>query len=335
MGGQGIRSAAVIGSGIMGSQIAAQLAACGIPVLLLDMPSEEGRNRNALADKGKDALRKLKPSPVYSQEALHLISTGNTVDDLEKAGKTDWIIEAIIEQPGPKQELFGRLQGVMGPHSILSTNTSGIPLKLLCKDLRPEVQARFIGTHFFNPPRYLRLVEVIRGPQTSDETVNRINHVLAQVLNKVPVPALDSPAFIANRIGVQAMAKTLRITQDLGLTVEEVDALTGPVLSRPKTATFKLADLVGLDTLVHLLRNLDESFPKDGFAVDPVLEKLVAAKCLGRKTGAGFYRKSKEGMEVLDLKTGEYRPEQKARFEELKEVAKEEKSRGIRSTRAS
>lgn len=318
-----IKSATVIGSGIMGSQIAAHLAGCGIPVLLLDVPAE-GKNRNAISDKGKDGLKKIKPSPTYSNEALTLIRTGNTADHLADAGKTDLILEAIIEQPGPKIELFKRLQPVMGEHTILATNTSGIPLKILSRDLDHSLQERFIGMHFFNPPRYLRLVEVIKGPQTSKDTVDRVNHLLADVLGKVAVPALDSPAFIANRIGVHAMVATLQITQEMGLTVEEVDGLTGPLLGRPKTATFKLADLVGLDTLSHIVKNLQESFPGEIFKVDPILEKLIAAKAFGRKSGAGFYRKAKEGMEVLDLKTGQYRPEAKARFEELKDVVKEE-----------
>jgi 3-hydroxyacyl-CoA dehydrogenase len=318
-----IKSATVIGSGIMGSQIAAHFAGCGIPVLLLDVPAD-GKNRNAIADKGKDGLRKVKPSPFYSADALSLIRTGNTSDHLADAGKTDLIIEAIIEQPAPKIELFKRLQTVVGEHTLLATNTSGIPLKILSRDLDHSLQERFIGMHFFNPPRYLRLVEVIKGPSTSKESVERVNHLLTQVLGKVAVPALDSPAFIANRIGVHAMVATLQIAHDMGLSVEEVDGLSGPLLGRPKTATFKLADLVGLDTLVHIVKNLQESFPNETFKVDPVLEKLVAAKALGRKTGAGFYRKAKEGMEVLDFKSGEYRPESKARFEELKEVAKEE-----------
>lgn len=322
---QPIRSATVIGSGIMGSQIAAHLAGCGIPVLLLDIaPKEGGKNRNAIADKAKDGLRKIKPSPYYTLEALDLVTTGNTEDHLAEAGKTDWIIEAIVEQPGPKQELFKRLQSVMGPQTILATNTSGIPLKILSEGLQDSVKERFIGTHFFNPPRYLRLVEVIRGPKTAQETVDRINHVLTQVINKVPVPALDSPCFIANRIGVHAMVATLRLAQEMGLSVEEVDALTGPLLGRPKTATFKLADLVGLDTLVHIVNGLKQAFPDEIFDVDPVLKGLIDAKAFGRKTGAGFYRKTKEGMEVLDLKAGQYRPEAKARFEELKEVSKEE-----------
>lgn len=308
----------------MGSQIAAHLAGCGIPVLLLDILPEEGRNRNAIADKAKDGLRKVKPSPYYSVEALDLISTGNIEDHLAAAGKTDWIIEAIVEQPRPKQDLFRKLQEHMGPHTILASNTSGIPLKLLGSELSAPVQERFIGTHFFNPPRYLRLVEVIRGPRTSQETVDRINHVLTQVLNKVSVPALDSPAFIANRIGVHAMVATLSLAKEMGLSVEEVDALTGPLMGRPKTSTFKLADLVGLDTLVHIVNGLQQAFPKETFAVDPILQALVEKGAKGRKSGAGFYRKGKEGMDVLDLAKGEYRPEAKVRFEELKEVSKEE-----------
>ena len=319
---QPIRSATVIGSGIMGSQIASHLAGCGIPVLLLDIVKQGEKNRNAIADKAKDGLRKIKPSPFYSAEALDLITTGNTEDHLEEAGKTDWIIEAIVEQPGPKQELFKRLQGVMGPQAILATNTSGIPLKLLGQGLSDSVQERFIGTHFFNPPRYLRLVEVIKGPKTSRDTVNRIHHVLTQVINKVAVPALDSPCFIANRIGVHAMMATLMIAKEMGLTVEEVDGLTGPLLGRPKTATFKLADLVGLDTLVHIVNGLKQAFPDEIF--------VVKQGATGRKGGAGFYKKTKaaaggkDEMLVIDLKSGQYRPENKARFEELKEVSKEE-----------
>ena len=320
---QPIRSATVIGSGIMGSQIAAHLAGCGIPVLLLDIPAE-GKNKSAVADKARDALKKIKPSPLYSPDALDLITTGNTADHLAEAGKTDWIIEAIIEQPDPKRELFKKLQAVMGPHTILASNTSGIPLKILCQDLSASLQERFVGTHFFNPPRYLRLVEVIKGPKTSQLTVDRINHVLSQVLNKVAVPALDSPAFIANRIGVHAMVVTLKLAREMGLTVEEVDYLTGPLMGRPKTGTFRLADLVGLDTLMHIVKGLGPAFPNDVFAVDPVLQGLVDKKALGKKTGAGFYKKGKEGMEVLDLVKGEYRPESKPRFEEMKEFAKEE-----------
>ncbi len=322
---QPIRSATVIGSGIMGSQIAAHLAGCGIPVLLLDVPSE-GKDRNAVANKGRDGLKKVKPSPLYSSEATDLITTGNTADHLAEAGKTDWIIEAIIEQPKPKQELFQKLAPLMGPDTILATNTSGIPLRVLGEGLPEAVQQRFIGTHFFNPPRYLRLVEVIRGPKTSQVTADRIEHVLNAVLNKVPVPALDSPTFIANRIGVQAMVATVKIAKELGLSVEEVDALTGPLMGRPKTGTFKLVDLVGIDTLGHIINGLKQAFPKEDFSIDPVIQGLIDKKFFGRKSNAGFYRKgkSKEDMEVVDLKTGEYRPEAKARFEELKDVSKEE-----------
>jgi 3-hydroxyacyl-CoA dehydrogenase len=328
---QPIRSATVIGSGIMGSQIAAHLAGCGIPVLLLDVPTE-GKDRNAVANKGRDGLKKVKPSPLYSAEALDLITTGNTADHLAEAGQTDWIIEAIIEQPKPKQELFRKLAPHMGPDTILATNTSGIPLKVLGEGLPESVQQRFIATHFFNPPRYLRLVEVIRGPKTTQKTADRIEHVLNSVLNKVPVPALDSPTFIANRIGVQAMVATVKIAKELGLSVEEVDALTGPLMGRPKTGTFKLVDLVGIDTLGHIINGLKQAFPDEDFAIDPIIQGLIDKKFFGRKSNAGFYKKGKsaaggsgkDDMQVVDLKTGEYRAEAKARFEELKDVSKEE-----------
>ncbi len=318
-----IRYAAVFGSGIMGSQIAAHLAGCGIRVLLLDIPSE-GKNRNAISQKGLDGLRKIKPSPLYTSNVLNLIQVGNTEDDLEAAGKCDWVIEAIIEQTKPKLELFAKLNKVAGPDTIISTNTSGIPLKILAQNFSSSQSERFIGTHFFNPPRYLRLVELIAGPKTSDETIARMRHTIEVVLGKTAVSALDSPAFIANRIGVQAMVLTLQIADEMGLSVEEVDALTGPLLGRPKTGTFKLADLVGLDTLVHIIHNLAESFPTEKFPVHSVLQKLIDAKQLGRKTGAGFYKKVKEGFESIDLKSGEYKPSGKARFEELKSVIKEE-----------
>ncbi len=320
---QPIRSATVIGSGIMGSQIAAHLAGCGISVLLLDVPTD-GKQRSAIAIKGKDGLKKIKPSPLFTPEVLGLIKPGNTADHLADAGQTDWIIEAIIEQAGPKQELFKKLQALMGPNTILATNTSGIPLKILGQDLSPSVQERFIGTHFFNPPRYLRLVEVIRGPKTSSLTVDRINHVLTAVLNKVPVPALDSPAFIANRLGVHAVVATLKIAKESNLSVEEVDFLTGPLIGRPKTGTFRLADLVGLDTLGHIIKGLQHAFPTEGFGIDPILQSLIDKGALGKKAGAGFYKKGPEGMEVLDLVTGVYRPESKPGFAELKECLKED-----------
>ncbi len=318
-----IRTAAVVGSGIMGAQIAAHLASCGIAVWLLDLPAKEG-DRNATSAKGKAGLRKIKPSPFYSEEALALIRPGNTEDHIEEAAKSDWIIEAIVEQPGPKQELFANLEKFMGPSSILATNTSGIPLRELGKNLGADVRKRFIGTHFFNPPRYLRLVEVIRGPETSDATVARISHVLDQVLGKTPVPAFDSPAFIANRIGVHAMVMTMQVTREMGLSIEAVDTLTGPLMGRPKTGTYRLADLVGLDTLVHIINGLHQAFPDEIFAVDNGLQHLIDNKWIGKKVGSGFYRKAAAGLESFDLDKLEYRPQEKARFEELKGVMKED-----------
>jgi len=323
---QPIKSATVIGSGVMGAQIAAQLANCGIPVLLLDLPSE-GKNRNEIADKARLGLKKIKPSPLYTASSLNLIKTGNLEDHLEDAGKTDWVIEAIIEKPGPKIDLFQKLEKLKKPETIISTNTSGIPLASLAEKMSPGMSANFIGTHFFNPPRYLRLVEVIKGPKTSEETVKIIEHVLNNVINKVPVPANDVPAFIANRIGVHAMVNTQKITSEFNLTIEEVDKLTGSLIGRPKTGTYRLADLVGLDTLGHIIENLKEILPKeegDLFVIDDVLQKLIDNKAFGKKVGAGYYKKEGKNIKTLDLKTGDYREAIKPDFPQLKGCFKAE-----------
>ena len=322
-----IKRSAVIGSGVMGAQIAAQLANCGIPVLLVDLPAKEGKDRNALAAKAIAGLKKLKPSPIYTQASLNLIRPGNVEDHLKEIASADWIIEAIIEQPGPKKDLFKKLESHMGPHSILSTNTSGIPLATLCSDFSASLKKRFLATHFFNPPRYLRLVEIIKGPDTSDETVSLIEKTLKDRLNKVPVPALDVPCFIANRIGVHAMVNTLKITREFGLAIEEVDKLTGSLMGRPKTGTYRLADLVGLDTLVHIINNLSETLPekeREAFTVDPVLQTLIDRKDLGLKTGAGFYKKEGKTILGLDFDSGDYREGPKVKFDELGAAFKEE-----------
>ncbi len=321
-----IRSATVVGSGVMGAQIAAQLANCGIKVLLLDLPSEGGA-RNKIAETAIAGLKKIKPNPLYSKASLHLIKAGNLEDDLEAAGKTDWVIEAIIEKLEPKVQLFQKLSKVMKENTIISTNTSGIPLKTLAAGLPESFGKQFLGTHFFNPPRYLRLVEVIKGPQTSEDTLKRIDHVLNHILNKVAVPALDQPCFIANRIGVHAMVNTQKITDEFKLTIEEVDKLTGPLMGRPKTGTYRLADLVGLDTLAHIINNLNETLLGDDkgfFAIHPQLQNLIDQKLIGNKAGGGYYKKKGKDIYGLDLESGEHRISPKPDFPELKGAFKAE-----------
>jgi 3-hydroxyacyl-CoA dehydrogenase len=318
-----IRSASVIGSGVMGAQIAAQLANCGIPCLLLDLASE-GKNKNSLADNAKAGLKKIKPSPLYTADTLNLITTGNLDDDLTKAAQSDWVIEAIIEKEDIKLSLFEKLAPLVGPNTIISTNTSGIPLKTLSQKFNEDLASRFLGTHFFNPPRYLKLVEVIETQATSIETVERIEHTLFEVLNKIPVPCLDSPSFIANRVGVHAMVNVLKITREFNLTIEEIDKLTGSLMGRPKTGTFRLADLVGLDTLCHIINNMNGALPSEGafYTVDPILQKLFDDKRIGNKVGAGFYKKDGKTIFSLDLATGDYREAMKPDFPELKDVFK-------------
>lgn len=321
-----IKSATVIGSGVMGAQIAAHLAGCGIEVWLIDLPAKEG-NRSALAVKAKEGLKKAKPSPLYTSSALRLIKTGNLEDHLTQFTQVDWIIEAIVEKLEPKVDLFNKLCPHLKSDTILSTNTSGIPLSQMSSQLPSNVRGRFLGTHFFNPPRYLRLVEVISSPETSEETLKTITRCLQNQLNKVAVTALDVPCFIANRIGVYAMMSTLRLTKELGLSIEEVDALTGSLLGRPKTGTYKLADLVGLDTLGHILNNLYTTLPaseKEPFAIPPELKVLLDNGTLGKKTGAGFYKKDGKKSLVWDLKAKQYIESQKPQFEELKQAKKAE-----------
>ena len=285
------------------------------------------KNPNSIADSAKKNLLKIKPSPLYTKHSLNLIKTGNLEDHMKSAGQTDWVIEAIIEKYEPKISLFKKLEKVMADHTIISTNTSGIPLSELGKEFSNKFKANFLGTHFFNPPRYLRLVEVIKGPETSDDTLQRINKILTDVLNKVPVTALDVPCFIANRIGVHAMVNTQKLTSEFDLTIEEIDKLTGSLIGRPKTGTYRLADLVGLDTLGHIITNLNETLPAteaESFQVDTTLEKLISQKHFGKKVGAGYYKKEGKTIKGLDLHTGEYRDPMKPSFPELKEAFKQE-----------
>jgi 3-hydroxyacyl-CoA dehydrogenase len=334
-----VRKVAVLGSGVMGSAIAAHFANAGIPSLVLDIVPREPSDaekaagltlkdravRDRLAADSVKALRKAKPAPLFTADRIALIEVGNFEDDMSRLGEADWVVEVVKEDLDIKKKVLAAAAPHIGPEAILSSNTSGLSLAQMASVLPDALKPRFLGTHFFNPPRYMKLLEVIPTADTSPEVLSFVEDFSNTRLGKGIVPAKDTPNFIANRIGVHAMMVTLRVMQELGLTVEEVDALTGPVLGRPKTATFRLADLVGLDTFLHVADNVRRNVPDDEssdvFAAPEFLEKMVEKGLLGRKSGAGFYKKVKgaKGSEILtlDLATLEYREGKKASFSEL------------------
>ncbi len=320
-----LRRAAVLGAGTMGSRIAAHLANAGVPVLLLDLPSAAGP-RSAIAAAGLESLKKSKPAAFYSPSAAALIRTGNFEDDLALLADCDWIVEAVAENLEIKQQLLTRVAPHVHPHAFLTTNTSGIPVGSIASVLPQELRSRWFGTHFFNPPRYMRLVEVIPGPDTDAGAMQALSGFLDQHLGKEVVAARDTPNFIANRIGTYFILETLRVMEEEGLTVEEVDALTGTAIGLPRTGTFRLGDMVGLDILAHVARNFARaSAGKDAggqAALPAFLETMLERKWLGDKTGGGFYKKQrgadgKDARLVLDLKTLEYQPAAKPKLPAL------------------
>ncbi len=334
-------TAAVLGAGTMGAQIAAHLANVGWKVILLDIaptslpPEEEAKGltlqdravRNRHAKAGLERVSKLKPAPFYLPELASRIELGNFEDDFPRLKEADWVIEAVVERPDIKRELWTRVQSFVRPDAILSTNTSGLSIHEMSEDCSDEVKRRFMGTHFFNPPRYLKLLEIIPRKETDPELVEGMIHFAERVLGKRVVIARDTPGFIANRLGIHAMMVVFPLMQEFGMTIEEVDALTGPLIGHPRSATFRLADIVGLDVMASVAKNLHERLetPEERaiFALPEIVQKMIANGQLGEKTGAGFYRRLKDGtIEALDLNTGEYRPRQKARFAQFEAIAK-------------
>jgi 3-hydroxyacyl-CoA dehydrogenase len=319
------RSAAVLGAGTMGSRIAAHIANCGIPVLLLDIvPNSEAKSRNELAAAAIEALLKSKPAAFYEPSAARLVTPGNFEDDLPKLAKCDWIIEAVTENWAVKQALLTRVLPHLAANAILTTNTSGLPIAQIAASLgdmlTPTMRKRFFGTHFFNPPRYMRLLEVIPTADTDPAVVAAFTAFADRILGKQVVEAHDTPNFIANRIGVANMFSALTLMQQQGLTVEEVDALTGTAIGWPRTGTFRLADMVGIDILAHVSANFHEGAANVG--AEALIRTMVERRWLGDKTGHGFYKKAhnaegKEDRLVLDLATMEYRPLAKARIPSL------------------
>src|SRR5437016_6625273 len=326
-----IEKTVVLGAGTMGSRIAAHFANAGLPCILLDIvppnlsadaPSSE---RNKIVRAGLDAAKKSKPAAFFTPSLADRISIGNFEDDLARCTEADWIIEVVAENLEIKRKLLARVAQFRKPGAIVTTNTSGLPVHLIAEGMREEFQQHWAGTHFFNPPRYLKLVEVIPGPKTLKEVVESLSEFCDRRLGKGVVVAKDTPNFIANRIGTFSMLNALRLMGTLGMTVEEVDACTGPAVGWPKSATFRTADIVGLDVLVHVVKNITETPPNDEsrefYKVPALVEEMFKRKMLGDKTGQGFYKKVKGAGEkeilTLDVNTFEYRPRQKAKFASL------------------
>tara|TARA_Y100000385_G_C13103872_1_gene646220 strand:- start:2609 stop:4930 length:2322 start_codon:yes stop_codon:yes gene_type:complete len=309
----------------MGSRIACHLAQTGSEVLLLDLPAKEGP-RNATAAGHLKAALKSNPSPIYSKQFAKRIEVGNFDDDLGKLHDCDWIIEVIVERLDIKQQLFERVETVRKPGTLITSNTSGIPIKQLSAGRSEDFQAHFCGTHFFNPPRYLPLLEIIPGPQTLPAVLDFFTRYGEKVLGKQVVLCKDTPAFIANRVGVFAIQALFHTVQEMDLSVEAVDKLTGPAMGRPKSATFRTCDVVGLDTLVHVAKGVADNCVDDErrkvFEIPNYVQHLVDNNQLGSKSGAGFYKKikneqGKSEILVLDLKTLEYRSKNKVKFATL------------------
>jgi 3-hydroxyacyl-CoA dehydrogenase len=302
-----IRHAAVLGAGTMGARIAAHFANAGVPTLLLDLTPE-------LAAKGLEAARKLPPGAFYTESTASLVTSGSFDQLLPSLAQADWIIEAVSENLAIKQSLWSRVLEHARPDAILSTNTSGIPLRSICADWPAEARARFLGTHFFNPPRYLHLLEVIPGPETSSALLSDVSEYGERVLGKGVVLCKDTPNFIANRIGSFFGATVYQLMRDLDLSIEDVDALTGPLIGLPKSASFRLLDLVGLDVWQHVSQNLYDLVPedpwRDRFRPPSFLLEIISRGWLGDKTGQGFYhrRGPKKEIWALDWVTLEYHP---------------------------
>ncbi len=319
-----IQKVAVLGAGTMGARIAAHFANAGLPCLLLDIVPKDSAPaaRNKLALAGIEAAKKSRPAAFFSPALASRISVGNFEDDLARIADADWIIEVVAENLEIKRGLLAKVAQYRKPAAIVTTNTSGLPVHLIAEGLPEEFQQHWAGTHFFNPPRYMKLVEIIPGPKTSPEVLAALSDFCDRRLGKGVVLAKDTPNFIANRIGTYSMLNALRLMSSLGMTVEEVDACTGPAVGWPKSATFRTADIVGLDILVHVVKNIYETAPNDEsretYKVPAFVEDMARRGWIGDKTGQGFYKKVKgEGEKeilTLDLNAMEYRSRQKARF---------------------
>ncbi|TXG35237.1 3-hydroxyacyl-CoA dehydrogenase/enoyl-CoA hydratase family protein [Seonamhaeicola maritimus] len=335
-----IKKVAVIGSGIMGSGIACHFANIGVEVLLLDIIPRELNDiekskgltledkvvRNRLVDDSLKKALKAKPSPIYHQKFASRITTGNLEDEISEVKNVDWIIEVVVERLDIKKQVFESIEKHRTSGTLITSNTSGIPIKFMSEGRSEDFQKHFCGTHFFNPARYLKLFEIIPGPKTSQNVLDFLNNYGEQYLGKTSVVAKDTPAFIGNRIGIFGIQSLFHQVKELGLTIEEVDKLTGPVIGRPKSATFRTVDVVGLDTLVHVANGIYDNCPDDEahelFKLPDFINTMMENKWLGSKTGQGFYKKikgenGKSEILSLDLETHEYRSKKRAKFATL------------------
>jgi 3-hydroxyacyl-CoA dehydrogenase len=332
-----IKKVAVLGSGVMGSRIACHFAGVGIQTLLLDMAPQEltaaesakklslehPAVKNRIVDEALAAAVRSNPSPLYTKDAIKRITTGNFTDNMKDIAGCDWIIEVVIERLDIKQQIFTEVEKHRRPGTLITSNTSGIPIHLMAEGRSDDFKKHFCGTHFFNPPRYLRLLEIIPTPYTDPAVTAFLLHYGDLYLGKTTVLCKDTPAFIANRIGVYGIMAIFGLVEKLGLTVDEVDALTGPLIGRPKSATFRTADVVGIDTLVKVAKGVAGNCPGDEqgaiFAIPAWLDAIVAKKWLGDKTGQGFFKKTKgaggeKEILTINLKTLEYGPRQRPKF---------------------
>jgi len=321
-----IRKVAVLGAGVMGSGIAAQVSNAGIPVTLLDIVPEGASDRNAIARGAIARLLETEPAAFMDKRTARLISVGNLDDDLDRLADADWIIEVVIERPEVKRDLFRRIDVVRKPGAIVSSNTSTIPLAVLTDGMPETMRRDFMITHFFNPPRYMRLLELVAGPDTRREALETVRAFTDRALGKGVVECKDTPGFIGNRIGIYWMQCALTEAMRLGLSVEEADAVGGRPMGIPKTGVFGLLDLVGLDLMPHVLASLDATLPaddaaRDYFEIPALVARMIAAGYTGRKGKGGFYRINREGgrkvKESIDLTSGAYHPVSKAHLESL------------------
>ncbi len=324
-----IKKVAVLGSGVMGSRIACHFAGIGLQTILLDMvpkgfeESTKPTERNKLVNDALTAAIKSNPSPVYTKDVMKKITTGNFTDNMKDIASCDWVIEVVVERLDIKQLIFEQVEKFRKPGTLITSNTSGIPISMMAEGRSDDFKKHFCGTHFFNPPRYLRLLEIIPTHYTDQSVVDFLMNYGDLYLGKTTVLCKDTPAFIANRVGVFGMMAIMNAMEKMKLTIDEIDALTGPIIGRPKSATFRTGDVVGLDTLVKVAKGVAENCPDDEakeiFAIPSWLNKMLENNWLGDKTGQGFFKKNKgaggeKEILTLNLQTMEYGPRVKPKF---------------------